>query len=134
MLKRKKDAKFVFELPTLKSALSRIEEHTYQGVKLTHLKQAKDSISANVCKMVEEISVCLHERYGVLTAHTDEERTEMEELVTKELKDGDELLHDACKALRTSVWLAFSDEPLMNDELHFQFSDQIAALNWIYDT
>ena len=50
---------------------------------MTNLKQAKESISRNVYKMMEEILLWLQERYGVLTADTEEEKTEMEELVTK---------------------------------------------------
>ena len=65
-MKLKKDPAFVFKLPTLKLVLSRIEGDIYQGVQLTNLKQAKESISRNVYKMVEEILLCLQERYGVL--------------------------------------------------------------------
>ena len=133
LMKLKKDPAFVFELPTLKSVLSRIEGDTYQGVKLTNLKQAKESISRNVYKMVQEILVCLQERYGVLTADTEEEKTEMEELVTKEVKDGDSLLHDVCKVLRTSAWLHSCDEPLTCEQLCLKFSTQISSIERVYE-
>ena len=57
----------------------------------------------------------------------------MEELVMKEVRDGDQLLHDVCKVLHTSVWLNSSDEPLMTDQLHVHFSGQVASLKWIND-
>ena len=124
LMKLKKDPAFLFELPTLKPVLSRIEGDTYQGV--------KESISRNVYKMVEEILVCLQECYGVLMAGTEEEKTEMEELVTKEVKDGDLLLHDVCKVLQTSEWLRSCDEPLTCEQLCLKFSSQISSLERVY--
>ena len=130
-MKLKKDPAFVFELRTLKSVLSQIKGDTYQGVQLTNLKQAKESISRNVYNMVEEI--LLQEHYGVLTADTEEENTEMEELVTKKVKDGDSPLHDVCKVLRTSAWLHSSDEPLTSEQLCLKFSTQISSLELVYE-
>lgn len=57
----------------------------------------------------------------------------MEELVTKEVKDGDSLLHDVCKVLRTSAWLDSSDEPLTSEQLCLKFSTQISSLELVYE-
>lgn len=57
----------------------------------------------------------------------------MKELVTKEVKDGDSLLHDVCKVLRTSAWLDSSDEPLTSEQLCLKFSTQISSLELVYE-
>jgi hypothetical protein len=113
--------------------LSQIEESVYKGVKLTNVEQAKGTILANAGMMVGNMVACLNERYGVLTSQTEEERAEMQEAVTKESRDGDNVLHDVCRVLRTSVWINSTDQPLSWEELSSRFCNQITSLKRIYE-
>lgn len=132
--KLKKDVNFVFELPTVKSVLSKIDgDGCYQGVTLTHTVQAKASLPGIVTKSVENILACLTERYGLLTPRSFEtEKDEMIELVTRELRDGDAVLHDVCKVLRTTAWV-MPNGNLTLDNLSILFAEQVNSLKQIFD-
>ena len=92
-----------WELPKFKSLVSKISSketyHSYQGVEIKKLIQAKRHLEKHAVSAVERISDCFRGGCGILVEGEDQNGEEVR--VRKEPKEGNVIVHDVCNILNT---------------------------------
>ena len=129
MTKFELDPNAIFELPTLKSVITAIEEDDmedgiprYQGQKVKYYIREKSFLRNNIGSILRNIHECYSSRFRGVTSEANS--------AVDASKEGDNIIFDICRVLNTSVWPSMAQVSQSDDES--VLSIQVKALRSIY--